>query len=80
MKTKFPRLYTENHQPKINGDFNFELSPTLFTDDLIPFKKVTFDWCVEISNAELIAFGEDRIIELFAEKLKQDFIKFGIKQ
>ncbi len=79
MKKTLPKLKIEDDQLKIEGDFNFELSPTLVTDDLIPFKKVTFDWCVEISNAELITFGEDKIIETFAEKLKQDFIKFGIK-
>ena len=45
------------------------------TEDLIPIKKVTFDWCVEISQGDMINYGEDNILELFGEKLKHDFIK-----
>jgi hypothetical protein len=70
-----PKLKIEKNELQIEGDFKFELSPTIFTVDLIPFKKVTFDWCVEISQAEMLVYGEDKIYEIFAEKLKQDFKK-----
>ena len=77
MKTQVPKLKIENKELQIDGDFKFEVSPTILTEDLIPIKKVTFDWCVEISQAEMMFHGEDKILELFGEKLKQDFIKFS---
>jgi hypothetical protein len=70
-----PKLKIENGDLQIEGDFKFELSPTIYTEDLVPIKKVTFDWCVEISQAEILTYGEDKIYEMFAEKLKQDFKK-----
>jgi hypothetical protein len=76
MKTQVPKIKIENGELEIDGDFSFELSPVVITEDLIPIKKITFDWCIEISQAEIIAFGKDKILELFGEKLKQDFIKF----
>ena len=80
MKTKVPKIKIENGELHIEGDFNFQLSPTIITEDLIPIKKVTFDWCVEISQAEMMTYGEDKILELFGEKLKQDFIKLSKKK
>jgi hypothetical protein len=79
MKTQVPKIKIENGELQIDGDFKFELSPTIITEDLIPIKKVTFDWCVEISQAEMMTYGEDKILEMFGEKLKQDFIK-NLKQ
>jgi hypothetical protein len=75
MKTQVPKIKIENGELQTEGDFKFELSPTIITEDLIPIKKITFDWCVEISQAEIMVFGEDKILEMFGEKLKQDFIK-----
>jgi hypothetical protein len=75
MKNQVPKIKIENDELQIKGDFKFELSPTIITEDLIPIKKITFDWCVEISQAEMVTYGEDKILELFGEKLKQDFIK-----
>ena len=49
--------------------------PPLPAAAIIPIKKITFDWCVEISQAEMIMFGEAKILEMFGDKLKQDFIK-----
>jgi len=70
------RCYIDlNGELQIEGNFNFELSPIIITEDLIPIKKITFDWCVEISQAEMMTFGEDKIFEMFGERLKQDFIK-----
>lgn len=77
MKTELPKIKIKNGELQIEGNFNFELSPTIITEDLIPIKKITFDWCVEISYAEMIEFGEDKILELFGEKLKQDFINLN---
>lgn len=74
-----PKLKIENGDLQIEGDFKFELSPTVYTEDLVPIKKVTFDWCVEISQAEMLVYGEDKIYEIFAEKLKQDFKKQLLK-
>jgi len=76
MKTQIPKIAIVNGELGIEGDFCFEASPTIITEDLIPIKKITFDWCVEISQAEMILFGEDNIFEMFGEKLKQDFIKY----
>jgi len=70
-----PKLKIENNELVIDGDFKFELSSTIITEDLIPIKKITFDWCVEISQAEILVYGEEKIHEMFAEKLKQDFKK-----
>jgi hypothetical protein len=77
MKTQVPKLKIENEELQIDGDFKFEVSSTIITEDLIPIKKVTFDWCVEISQAEMMIYGEDKVLELFGEKLKQDFIKLS---
>ncbi len=77
MKTQVPKIKIENGELQIEGDFKFESSPTIITEDLIPIKKITFDWCVEISQSEMITYGEDTILELFGEKLKQDFIKLS---
>ena len=74
-KTQVPKIKIENGELQIEGNFKFELSPTIITEDLAPIKKITFDWCIEISQAEMITFGEDKILEMFGEKLKQDFIK-----
>ena len=70
-----PKLKVENGELQIEGDFKFELSPIIYTEDLTPIKKITFDWCVEISQSEMLVYGEDKIYEIFAEKLKQDFKK-----
>jgi hypothetical protein len=77
MKNQVPKIKIENSELQIEGDFKFELSPTIITEDLIPIKKVTFDWCVEISQAEMMTYGEDKILEMFGDKLKQDFIKLS---
>lgn len=74
MKTQVPRIKIIDNELTIDGDFKFELSSTIINQDLIPIKKITFDWSVEISQTEMLKFGEDKIFEIFGEKLKQDFI------
>lgn len=71
-----PKLKIENKKLQIEGDFKFELSPTILTEDLTTvYKKITFNWCTDIPNQILMEFSEEEIIEIFAEKLKQDFKK-----
>ncbi len=71
-----PKLKVENKKLQIEGDFDFSFSATILTDDLTTvYKKITFNWCEDISNQILMEFSEDEIIEIFAEKLKQDFKK-----
>lgn len=70
-----PKLKVENGDLQIEGDFKFELSPIIYTEDLVPIRKITFNWCVEISQTEMLVYGEEKIHEMFAEKLKQDFKK-----
>jgi len=43
----------------------------------VPIKKITFEWCVELSQSEMMTFDEDKILEMFGEKLKQDFINLN---
>jgi hypothetical protein len=61
---------------EIYGSFDFETSPIIYDKDFNPTRKITFEWCVEISQNITIEYGEDKIIEVFSEKLKQDFKKF----
>lgn len=75
MKTQVPLIKLEkNGELTIDGNFDFELSPTIITEDLIPIKKITFNWCVELLQDYATMYGEDTILEMFGEKLKQDFI------
>jgi hypothetical protein len=69
----FPKI-KENLE--ISEDFNFEISPIVYDKDFNPTRKITFDWCVEIPQNIVIEYGEDKIIEAFSEKLKQDFKNF----
>lgn len=77
MKAQYPKIKIENGELQIEGDFKFELSSTIITEDLIPIKKITFDWNLEISQTEITTYGEDEILEMFGEKLKRDFIKLS---
>jgi hypothetical protein len=76
---KVPKLKIENGELSIDGDFEFQMSQTIVNEEFIPIKKITSAWSVEVSQAEINTFGENEIIELFAEKLKQDFIKLTKK-
>lgn len=77
MKTKVPKIINKNGELQIEGNFNFELSPVIISEDFTAIKKITFDWCVEISQSDMLIFGEEKITQIFAEKLKQDFIKLS---
>ena len=43
MKTQVPKIKIENGKLQTEGDFKFELSPTIITENFIPIKTVTFD-------------------------------------
>ena len=69
----FPKI-KENLE--ISEGFDFEISPITYDKDFNPTRKITFDWCVEIPQNMIMEYGEDKIIETFSEKLKQDFKNF----
>lgn len=61
----------------VHGEFEFEKSSTLFYDienASNPYLTFTFKWNPEFSTADT-ELSEDDLIELVAEKIKQDFIK-----
>lgn len=78
MKTEVPKIKIENGELQIEGNFIFELSPVIMNNyDLTPIRKITFEFCVEQPQDAMMTFGEDKILEIFGEKLKQDFIKLS---
>lgn len=79
MEKQVPHIKIENGELKVEGEFQFVLSPTTINKDFYPVKRVSFDWCVELIQSVSDEFGEDVIIEKLAEKLKQDFIKLNKK-
>lgn len=42
MKKQIPKIKIENGELQIEGNFNFELSPTIITEDLIMVSAVVF--------------------------------------
>jgi hypothetical protein len=73
---KIPRIKGEyNGNIIIDGDFHFDVSSKMFVNHDIPYKNITFKWCVELSNDDILLYGLEKIHEAFGEKLKQDFIK-----
>ena len=73
MKTQAPKIKLENGEFKIEGDFKFELSPSILTEDEYDIiKKITFGLNFDMPQS----FNEDKALELLGEKLKQDFLSF----
>ena len=65
---------SENGKLKIEGDFKFELSSAIITEDECEvIKKITF----ELNLDMLQSFNEDEALEALGEKLKQDFLCFS---
>lgn len=61
--------YDENRKLYIAQGFEFEKSPLLYSSELFnPYFKITFG---------LVPEGDDSGLEILAEQLKQDFIKFA---
>lgn len=69
----FPKI-KENLE--ISESFVFEISPIIYDKDFNPTRKITFDWCIEIPQNITMGYDEDKVIEAFSEKLKQDFKNF----
>jgi hypothetical protein len=70
-----PKIIKENGKVKIEGNFEFSKGEQLILDlsDGIPFMNITFKHSPELPADVL----QEDAIELLAEKLKQDFIKFN---
>lgn len=74
MKTQAPKIKLENGELKIEGDFKFELSPSILTEDECDIiKKITFELNFDMPQS----FNEDEALEMLGEKLKQDFLRFS---
>lgn len=71
MKKEIPIVKIIDGELSIEGDFKFEMSPTMVNEESTAFKKISFNWCVEAPTL----VPEDVILEVLGEKLKQDFIK-----
>ena len=70
-----PKIIKENGKVKIEGNFEFSKGEQLIIDlnDGIPFMNITFKHSPELPADVL----QEDAIELLAEKLKQDFIKYN---
>jgi hypothetical protein len=70
-----PKIIKENGKVKIEGNFEFSKGEHLILDlsDGIPFMNITFKFSPELPTDVL----QEDAIELLAEKLKQDFIKYN---
>jgi hypothetical protein len=69
-----PKIIKENGKVKIEGNFEFSKGDYLIlnSSDGIPFMNITFKFSPEKPDDVL----QQDAIELLAEKLKQDFIKY----
>jgi hypothetical protein len=78
MIMKTPVLeFNEQHEPYIEGNFEFVMGKTTYDhENFIPIKPVTFYWSAEMAQDIPWFDKEGELIEILAEKLKQDFIKF----
>ena len=57
MKTQVPKIKIENGKLQTEGDFKFELSPTIITENFIPIKKVKIKaYTIKIDNVTPFAF------------------------
>jgi len=77
MKTlKF--TFDENHNPVIEGNFEFEVGETIsVSDDFTPIKRISFAWSPEMQQ-DMQAFNNDKYSDMYetiGERIKQDFIK-----
>jgi len=60
----------------INGNFEFKISPLIMFDDATFARRVEFYFNPEVPQClDAPHDEEDTTIEMWAEKLKQDFIK-----
>jgi hypothetical protein len=71
--TEVPSLKIVDDKLEINGKFEFDITPAVLKDNLV-VRTISFDFCVDIPYQILKQFNEEYLIEVFGEKLKQDFI------
>ena len=93
MKTAQIKLHDETNQPIIDGNFKFKMSDklspyegsitktdnpkiSLLDNDYIPTKTIEFEWSMECPEG----IEDTIVIELLAERLKQDFINFSTQK
>ena len=71
-----PKLINNNGTPEIIGNFTFSSKQIIYNEtETTIYKTFSFDWDTDFNQDDMIKFGEDNIIEMFSEKLKQDFKK-----
>jgi len=75
-----PRIEIVNGKPEIVGEFNFELSDKVILDreTLLPYKKISFNFCVETILEIQKTLDDKEIVKAYAEKLKEDFINYTL--
>lgn len=72
-----PKVRIVNGSIVIDGIFKFEVSDTVYGQNLEPIKKISFNWSPEIPQNINQIMGEHVIIEMLAQKIKEDFIYYA---
>jgi hypothetical protein len=72
-----PKVRIVNGSIVIDGIFKFNLSYTKYGPDSQPVKMISFPWSPEIPQNINQMMGEHVIIEMLAQKLKEDFIYYA---
>jgi hypothetical protein len=73
-----PKIIIKELNTTIEGDFDFKVSPVLLNGSLEPVKNISFNFNVEMLQ-DLYPIYQSEAYEIFAEKVKQDLIKFLTK-
>jgi len=72
-----PKVRIVNGSIVIDGIFKFKVSDTIYDPDFQPVKIISFTWSPEIPQNINQMIGEHVIIEMLAQKLKEDFIYYA---
>lgn len=75
--TNFPHITVLDGAYLVVGNFEFNVTHPAMDDRNIPYVDISFTLCPEIPQDRDL--DNSKVIELLAEKLKQDFIKFNNK-
>lgn len=57
----------------IEGDFEFEISPIVFDNELIPKREISFWWNPEVAQDLSVLESKEEMAEKISNKLKEDF-------
>lgn len=71
-----PKIKHEKRRAGVEGNFEFERSPIMLTEEGSPYFNISFKFSPEIKGEDLEALGHDKIFTALAEKLRQDFLKY----